>query len=129
TFEIWLRKSEKSVEKMISVKGSSFNIENGSMRESKLDQKRTYTENHNKFYNIHKFAIPNVKVGSVIEVMYTLESPFIYNFRSWEFQSDIPKLKSEYLCLIPGIYNYNISLRGFLKLSKNENELIRSCFT
>ena len=129
TFEILLRKSEGRVEKMITVKGSSFNIENGSMRESKLEQKSVYSENYNKFYNLQKFAIPNVKVGSVIEVMYTLESPFIYNFRSWEFQSDIPKLKSEYLCLIPGIYNYNISLRGFLKLSKNENELIKSCFT
>ena len=129
TFEILLRKSEGRAEKMISVKGSSFNIENGSMRESKLEQKSVYSENYNKFYNIQKFAIPNVKVGSVIEVMYTLESPFIYNFRSWEFQSDIPKLQSEYLCVIPGIYNYNISLRGFLKLTKNENELVKSCFT
>ena len=129
TFEILLRKSEGRAEKMISVKGSSFNIENGSMRESKLEQKSIYSENYNKFYNIQKFAIPNVKVGSVIEVMYTLESPFIYNFRSWEFQCDIPKLKSEYLCVIPGIYNYSISLRGFLKLTKNENELVKSCFT
>ena len=129
TFEILLRKSEGRAEKITSVKGSSFNIENGSMRESKLEPKSVYSENYNKFYNIQKFAIPNVKVGSVIEVMYTLESPFIYNFRSWEFQSDIPKLKSEYLCIIPGIYHYNVSLRGFLKLSKNESELVKSCFT
>lgn len=129
TFEILLRKSEGRAEKIITVKGSSFNIENGSMRETKLDSRRVYAENYNKFYNIQKFAIPNVKVGSVIEVLYTLESPFIYNFRSWEFQSDIPKLKSEYLCIIPGIYHYSISLRGFLKLSKNESELVKSCFT
>ncbi len=129
TFEILLRKFEGRAEKLISVKGSSFNIENGSMRESRLEQKSVYSENYNKFYNIQKFAIPNVKVGSVIEVMYTLESPSIYNFRSWEFQSNIPKLKSEYLCLVPGIYHYNISLRGFLKLTKNESELVKSCFT
>ncbi len=129
TFEILLRKFEGRAEKLISVKGSAFNIENGSMRESRLEQKSVYSENYNKFYNIQKFAIPNVKVGSVIEVMYTLESPSIYNFRSWEFQSNIPKLKSEYLCLVPGIYHYNISLRGFLKLTKNESELVKSCFT
>ena len=129
TFEILLRKSEGRAEKIIAVKGSSYNIESGSMRASKLEPKSVFSENHNKFYNIQKFAIPNVKVGSVIEVQYTLESPFIYNFRSWEFQSDIPKIKSEYLCIIPGIYHYNISLRGFLKLSKNESELVKSCFT
>jgi transglutaminase-like putative cysteine protease len=129
TFEILLRKSEGRAEKIIAVKASSYNVENGSMRESKLEPKSVYSENHNKFYNIQKFAIPNAKVGSVIEVLYTLESPFIYNFRSWEFQSDIPKLKSEYLCIIPGIYHYNISLRGFMKLSKNESELVKSCFT
>jgi transglutaminase-like putative cysteine protease len=128
-FEILLRKSEGRLEKIIAVKGSSFNIENGSMRESKLETRSIYSEDYNKFYNIQKFAIPNVRVGSVIEVFYTLESPFIFNFHPWEFQSDIPKLKSEYWCLIPGIYHYNISLRGFLKLSRNESELVRACFT
>ena len=76
-----------------------------------------------------KFAIPNVRVGSVIEISYELESPFIFNFRNWEFQSDIPKIKSEYWATIPGNYLYNISLRGYLKLTKNENILIKDCFT
>ena len=43
------------------------------------------------------------------------ESPFIFNFKSWEFQSDIPKMKSEYWAKIPGNYIYNITLTGFLQ--------------
>ena len=37
TFEIPLRKSDGRTEKIVSIKASSFNIENGSMRETKLD--------------------------------------------------------------------------------------------
>jgi len=128
TFEIPLRKSEGRSEKIVSIKASAFNIENGSMRETKLDPKNVFLENQSKYYDAKKFAIPNVKEGSVIEVLYTLESPFVYKFRSWEFQSEIPKLQSEFWALIPGNYLYNVSLRGFLKLTKQESELVKSCF-
>jgi transglutaminase-like putative cysteine protease len=128
TFEIPLRKSEGRLEKILSVKGSSFNIENGSMKESKLEPKNIFTSNLSKYFDAKKFAIPNVKLGSVIEVQYVLESPFLYNFRSWEFQSEIPKLKSEYWCLIPANYIYNISLKGFLSLTTNESKRVTECF-
>jgi hypothetical protein len=129
TYEIPLRKSDGRAEKIISVKASSFSVENGSMRETKVDPKSIFTENYNKSYDIKKFAIPNVKVGSVIEVFYILESPFVYNFRSWEFQCEIPKIQSEFWCLIPGNYIYNISLKGFLNLTTNESGQIKDCFT
>ena len=40
TFEIPLRKSERYAEKIVSIKASAFNIENGSIRETKLDPKK-----------------------------------------------------------------------------------------
>ena len=128
TFEIPLRKSDGRTEKLVSVKASSYNVENGSMRETKLEYKNVFLENQSKYYDAKKFAIPNVKEGSVIEVHYKVESPFFYKFRSWEFQSEIPKLQSEFWALIPGNYLYNVSLRGFFKLSKQESELVRLCF-
>ncbi len=128
-FEIPLQKSNGREEKIMDVQASSFNIENGSMKEVKLDVKNIFKEERNKFWNLQKFAIPNVREGSVIEVKYTLESPFIYNFRTWLFQSEIPKVQSEYWATIPGNYTYNILLRGFLKLSTTESELVKECFT
>lgn len=127
--EIPLRKSEGRQEKIIDVNASSFTFENGSMRETKLDSKKVYTENVSKYWDVRKFAIPNVRVGSVIEYKYVLESPFIFNFRSWEFQTDYPKIHSEYWAKIPANYKYNISLRGFYKLTKEEAEVIKDCFT
>jgi hypothetical protein len=128
-FEIPLRKSDGvNKEAMRSVTASSFNLENGSMKETKLNSKDQFTENTNKYYDSRKFAVPNVRVGSVIEVEYTLESPFKFNFRSWEFQSEIPKISSLYTVKIPANYKYNISLRGYLKLADNKSRIERDCY-
>jgi hypothetical protein len=127
--EIPLRKSEGRAETVRNIKASAFNKENGQIQETKLLERNIFTVNSNKYYDTKKFAIPNVREGSVIEFYYRLESPFKFNWRTWNFQSDIPKVKSEYVTSIPGNYVYNISLRGFLKLSKDEVELEKDCFT
>ncbi|MEJ1240811.1 DUF3857 domain-containing protein [Chryseolinea sp. T2] len=123
-----LRHQDQSKEFIRTTRASSYNVENGSLRDTSLDPKSVHTVKVNNYWDQTKFAIPNVRVGSVIEISYALESPFIFNFRNWEFQSDIPKMKSEYWATIPGNYLYNISLRGYLKLTKNENVLIKDCF-
>jgi hypothetical protein len=128
TIEIPLYKSDTGEEKLKSYNASFFNIENGSLKETKLDAQNVFQEKSNKRWNTIKMAMPNVRLGSVIEYQYKIESPFIYNFRPWSFQGKLPKLRSDYLALIPANYNYNITLRGFLELSKNENRLIKQCF-
>jgi hypothetical protein len=114
-------------EKLRSIQATSFSLENSSMRESPLDPKNIFKEKKNKYWEIRKFAVPNVKVGSVIEIAFEIETPFFYNFKSWHFQADIPKVKSEYVASIPAVYTYNISLNGFLKLSKNESKVLKGC--
>jgi hypothetical protein len=109
------------------LKAASFNIENDRIKEVALLDKDIFTEETNKYWNYKKFAIPNVRVGSIIEISYTLDSPSIFNFRSWTFQSGIPKLESEYWASVPGVYLYNITLRGFQKLSKNDSKIIPKC--
>jgi hypothetical protein len=116
-------------EEVKDIRASTFNLENNRIEESGLDLRNIYSEDLNKYWDQKKFALPNVRVGSVIEIMFTIESPFIFNFRKWEFQTDIPKIYSEYWARIPGNYIYNMTLKGFLKLTKNENSLISKCIT
>jgi Transglutaminase-like superfamily len=110
------------------IKASSFSPGPNGIAESQLDGGSVFTEKYEEG-ELKKFAIPNVTVGSVIEVYYRLESPYIFNFREWDFQREIPKLHSEYWAMIPAYYHYNISLIGFLKLSKDESEVVRNCFS
>ena len=126
-FEIALRKNGSSEELLLDIKAATFNLENNTIIDSRFERKDLFTETRNEYLKVKKLALPNVKTGSIVEVEYTMESPFVMNFREWEFQSDIPKLKSEYWANIPGNYLYNISLKGFLKLSKNESTLVKEC--
>jgi hypothetical protein len=114
-------------ENVSEVKASSFNIDNGQVTETKLDSKNIFKEDLNKFWSAQKFAIPNVKIGSVIEFQYRIESPYIFKFRGWKFQSSIPKLRSEYWATIPATYTYNITLRGFLQLKSHDRKIIKEC--
>ncbi|MBS1508395.1 MAG: DUF3857 domain-containing protein [Bacteroidetes bacterium] len=127
-FYIPLYKNNGYEEKLLSVKGSTFNLENRAWKENKLDEKKVFTEKTNKYLNEVKFALPEVRVGSVIEVMYSTESPFRFQFHPWEFQSDIPKVNSLYWCKIPANWIYNITLRGYYKLSTNETSVLNECF-
>lgn len=129
-YEIPLRKNDKVREEVLNIRASSFSInEHGLIKESALKFANVFTKEVHRYRSVTTFPIPDVRVGSIIEISYDLQSPFIEKFRGWEFQGEYPKLRSEYWATIPGNYNYNIVLKGFLKLQKNEQELLRGCFS
>jgi hypothetical protein len=121
-FKILLRKGTSVREELEDLEGATFLISNGAIRSFQLDKKSIFRE-PNTNYEWVRFTLPNVQVGSVIEVKYLLSTPFLLNYWPWEFQSDIPKLYSEFCAHISANYVYNISIRGFLKLDKNDHEL------
>ena len=92
-----------------------------------LRQDQIFTVDHNKRWLEKKFSFPNVKVGSILEYTYKIISPFIYDFNGWVFQSDIPKIYSEFNAKIPGNYKYNRSLVGSLNLAVNEASIQDNC--
>ncbi|RZL34416.1 MAG: DUF3857 domain-containing protein [Pedobacter sp.] len=110
-----------------TIRASTFNYVNNRIVETIMDKKVIFKEDRSRYTALNKFTLPNIKDGSVIEYSYRLESPNLFNFKTWEFQSDIPKVYSEYLVFIPAIYNYNVSLRGFNKLSDTKSELSKEC--
>ncbi|WP_406826658.1 transglutaminase domain-containing protein [Pedobacter sp. KACC 23697] len=120
-------KDDSREETISELKASTFNYVDNNFVETTMDKKAVFTENRSKYTRLTKFTLPNLKEGSIIEYSYRLRSPNLFNFRTWEFQSNIPKVISEYLVYIPGIYNYNVSLRGFQKLTDQKVELSKEC--
>jgi hypothetical protein len=105
---------DSEVEEFIQdLHASTFNFTGGQLVENEIDKKAIFKENRSKHTYLTKFTLPNIKEGSVIEYSYRLTSPLLFNFRTWEFQSEIPKVASEYVAFIPANYNYNVILRGF----------------
>ncbi|MFT4203378.1 MAG: DUF3857 domain-containing protein [Chitinophagaceae bacterium] len=105
-------------------KASSFNWDNGSYKESVVTEKNIYRENYSKYVTLVKFTFPELHDGTIVEYTYEKETPRIFNFQTWEFQDDIPKARSEFEAIIPANYNYNVVLRGYLRLTDRREKVI-----
>jgi hypothetical protein len=104
--------SEGDFEKLTSLKGSTFNLENGVVNETKLDDKSVFNEKYSKNYDSRKFSMPALKVGSIFDLVYTIKSPFDTELRPWEFQGEYPRLWSEYEVTIPPPFHYVMRMQG-----------------
>lgn len=122
--KIPVHKSAKSSEIIKNIKAVTHNPS----EKNELAEDQVFSVDLNSFYTEKRFTFPNAKAGSVIEYQYTLQSPFIYNFEGWDFQSEIPKVYSEFNAKIPANYRYNRSLKGFQKLDINEASVKKACF-
>lgn len=71
-----------------------------------LKKEDFYIEPINEQWSRVKFSIPNIKLGSVIEYQYKLESKYFFTLPEWYFQEDIPVCWSEYTVNIPEWYIY-----------------------
>jgi hypothetical protein len=99
------------VEKMDNLSGSTYNLEDGKVVETKLNKTEVYDQQLDKNRFEKLFTLPGVKEGSIIEYTYTITSDFFINIPSWEFQSpDYPCLWSDYEVNVPQLLSY-ITLR------------------
>ncbi|MUH34812.1 hypothetical protein D9O36_03065 [Zobellia amurskyensis] len=124
TISIPLRRSKKSSEKLEELKAITHNGAN----QTRVLSKNIFTKDIHEFATEQTFTFPNLKEGSILEYKYKLISPFIYNFKGWEFQANIPKIYSGFNAKIPGNYIYNRALIGSLKLDINEADIKKNCF-
>ncbi|WP_298899037.1 DUF3857 domain-containing protein [uncultured Psychroserpens sp.] len=114
-------------EKIKDINATVYNIKNGEVITTKLEKSAIFEEQYNDKYKLVKFAFPSIKEGSVINYSYTLESPFMFKYKGWNFQDDIPVLYSEYNASIPANWEYNIKLVGGQKLTTNYSGVKKNC--
>lgn len=131
TVEIYLYNSDdnKREEKIKNIVAATHNLENNQIFKTNIRESEIFREVYNKNNTIVKFTLPKIASGSVITYSYQIESPFMYNYKEWEFQEDIPKLYSEYNTSIPGNYEYSIKLVGGLGFSKKETVIEKKCLS
>ncbi|MDO5981015.1 DUF3857 domain-containing protein [Flavivirga spongiicola] len=116
--------SKQKVKKIVA---TTYNLEDGNVIKTQLLEKDIFREKYDENHTLVKFTLPNIKEGSVITYSYTRISPFMFNYKGWNFQSDIPTLYNEYRTSIPGNWYYNIKLVGGKKLITNTSEIKKNC--
>ncbi|MDC9721955.1 MAG: DUF3857 domain-containing protein, partial [Urechidicola sp.] len=123
TVEFIIYNGRLKKERVVKIKGITHN----GNTISELNEDAIYETELSENYKKISFALPNIKVGSVIEYSYVFETPFTFKFKGWDFQSYVPKVKSVFKAKIPPNFRYNRQLIGALTLSKNEAVIKKNC--
>ena len=108
-------------ESVRSLKAAAYNMENGKMVKTKMESSMVHEEYLNKTDKLHKFSVPQVRVGTVIEYEYNLNSDFFYELRDWYAQRDIPVLYTKYALSIPDWLSFHIEESGMNNLEKKDD--------
>lgn len=121
TEEIMLYKNGGSREVLNGLKAVTYNIVNGKVEGTKLKKdgifKNEYTENIDQ----HKFTMPVLQEGSVIEYKYTVVSPFLSSIDRIYLQYEIPIKRIEVKIETPEYFAYNKFSTGFLPINIKES--------
>ncbi|MDP4269118.1 MAG: transglutaminase domain-containing protein [Bacteroidota bacterium] len=109
--------ANEGIERIYDIIGATYNLEDGIVKSTPLAIDKKLEEKVDKNWRIMKFAMPNVKEGSVIDISYKISSPYLFNLRSWDFQYKIPIKYSEYRTCMNPFYEYIYILQGTNQLS------------
>ncbi|HEY4107823.1 DUF3858 domain-containing protein [Puia sp.] len=119
TVSIPLYVSGNSIEKIEGLRAVTYNLENGKVVETRLEDKSIFTDKLSKHFVVKKFTFPALKEGSIIEFTYTQSSPFLFNLQPWTFQGKYPCLWSEYQVEMPAFFEYVTLTHGFLPMNSS----------
>jgi len=108
-------------EQIEEIEGWTYNFEDGELSKVKLNEATCHDEKLNKYWIQKKFALPNVKEGSIIEYHYKIRSQYHFNLRDWEFQWKIPVIFSKYEVKMIPFYQYTWLLQGASKFDSNKS--------
>ncbi len=119
--EIPIRRIDGQNQDVITdLKAASYQLENGKVKDTKMDKSNVFeTKQYDKFF-IKKFTIPEVKDGVILEYTYRITSDFYFYPRTWYFQGSYPTILSEYRFAYPEYFYYAFNQEGYNRLTTNE---------
>ncbi|WP_081211944.1 DUF3857 domain-containing protein [Salegentibacter sediminis] len=106
--EIKVYKNSSTEEKVSSIKAYTYNLVDGKLQEEKLNRRDIFEEETSRYRKTTKFTMPAVTEGSVIELEYTIRSPFITSIDAVPLQDMIPIDKLEVSLKIPEFFGFKV---------------------
>lgn len=111
--------SKEDFENISDIQASVYNFnETGLLSTKTVAPASVFRQKLNERVSVVKFAIPDVKVGSILEYQYVSTMKHYGGLDDWSFQSDIPTmLSSYYLTILPNSeFAYQVYKRSDLPI-------------
>lgn len=112
-----------SREVITGLKAFAYNMENGKLVKTKMENVSVSRERIDKSRMLLKFSVPQVREGTVIEYQYRKESDFYYNIDTWYAQESIPVAYASYELTIPEYFRFNVEQSGN-SIMENTNDQV-----
>ena len=106
--------SDESIE---DLKATAFNLENGKMTKSTLKKGDVVKTKIDEQRHQIEFTVPDVKVGTVIEVEYCVHSELFWMLHDWFAQREIPVVYAKLDMDIPKYLIFNLEEHGIQRLT------------
>ncbi|MHA7830360.1 MAG: transglutaminase domain-containing protein [Flagellimonas sp.] len=126
TLQVPLYVSSSDREDIGSVKGYTFNLENGKVVSQKLKKDGVFIEEVNKYRNKASITMPEVREGSVLDIKYKITSPMFWYIDEFKLQYGIPVDRAEAQLNIPEYFIFKQYSRGTQPISLNQSKQNRS---
>ncbi|ANI90374.1 hypothetical protein A9P82_14395 [Arachidicoccus ginsenosidimutans] len=114
--------AKDNYEDITGIDGYVYNMDgSGNVTVSRLKKSDIYKKDVDAEYAEVSFALPDVRVGSVIEFRYTKYKKTIGNIDSWYFQHEYPVKYSAYNLIVPDYFdfNYQVNRRQEMTIKKS----------
>jgi hypothetical protein len=109
-------------ERISSLKAYTFYLENGKVKKKKISKDAIFDEKRSKYRSVKKITMPNVIEGCILEIKYSLISPY-GSIDDLRFQYDIPVKKLDYKIEVPEYYTFNKRFKGYYFITPNKSEI------
>ena len=109
-------------EQLMKLKATAYNMVEGKLVKTKMEGDMVNHEDVSKTMRLTKFTVPQVTVGTVIEVECEIESDFFAEVDDWWAQGDIPVLYTSFDVTVPEYFTFNVDERGAYPLEKKIEE-------
>ncbi|WP_298782305.1 DUF3857 domain-containing protein [uncultured Polaribacter sp.] len=99
-----------------SIRGYTFFKENGKIQKEKLSKKSIFKEKINKYNSKVKITMPKLQEGCVVDIKYTITSPYATSIDDVEFQKGIPIKKINSQLEFPEYYTFRSTNKGYYSI-------------
>ena len=97
---------------VIEVKGTTYNLVDSKIQKTELPTDEFYKTKLLKNFSDLRFAMPEVRVGSVIDYSFTITTGWYKRLPAWQIQGNVPKLIAEYAITHSKLLTYKCILHS-----------------